>query len=335
MDQSRGLHWDSGGSTESQPVESPKQKSTSGPEFLSLARCAGCYNHQKNSKFRWGDDSESSTSDEDLEADLESEPESSCSSSSSDQVLDEIPEKPATEEPSAVSGDAAEPQSGGLDGDGQVGETSESQEDKKRTKRVIQRAPLVKSRSLPDSFTHHLTPMSLLPRPPRVVSVLNLQVLQQKPDSDTFYKLCRHLPEREEGKTEESKGGIKNPLPPQPFQQWQQGLPGQRRSETTSQQHQYQPQQLPHLHQQPPHQLSHQYQLQQQPQLFSPLLAQGQRLPPPPPPSLPVFPPPTLHSFLQAPTHLHALAPQTCWYCYRTHFPHTCLSNHGSRQLPR
>ncbi|CAK6976754.1 protein phosphatase 1 regulatory subunit 1C [Scomber scombrus] len=303
--QSQGLHSDPGGYTENQSAESPKQqKSKSGPEVINLSRCAGCYNHKKIARLHHGGESSSSAEDSGPDADSESEAESSFSSSSSEQA--------DVEEVSAVPEDAAEPEpeSGGQEVDaGQAEETSESQEDRKRKREFVQRNPFVKSFSLPSSFTHRLTPLCQLPRPPRIVSILNLQVEQQEHNSDTFFPLRqRPSPQRKEDKTEggSAAGGINNnPLPPLPFQQ---GLPWQRGSHPTSQQHQYQQQQL-----------SHQYRPQQRLQLFPPLPAQGQRLPPvlPPPHSLPVLPPQMLHNPPQAPnvprTHRHALAPETCW----------------------
>lgn len=271
-------------------------QSRSGPEFLGLSRCAACYNQKAGSMCRRGGDGESSSSAEDSgpEVDSESEAESSSSSSCSGEASSEI-----LENPSPVSGDAAEPESG--DGQEETG--------------VTRRAPLVKSFSLPNSFSPHLSPLSLLPRPHTVVSTLRLQVLSQKHDAaDALCIVKQHLPEREEQKTGGSngggRGGINNLLPPQTGLPWQQ---------PTSQQHQL-------SHQQPPH--------------FPPLSAQGQRSPPSLR-TLPMFHPPTLYTHpLQAPnapqTHLHALTPQPCWYCYGLHFPPSPYWSHYSNgQFPR
>lgn len=297
----------------------------SGPGFLSLSRCAACYNQKKSSTSWQGGDGESSSSAEDSgpELDSESEAESSSSSSSSGGALSEILEKPETEKPSSLSGDAAGPESGGKDADGreEMGETSESQEDKNKSKGVTLRAPLVKSFSL-SSFTPNLIP--LLPRSDTIVSTLNLQVLPQTHASDAFYIVKQH-----EEKTEEGAGGggegVNHLLPPQTGSQWQQW------SQPTLQQHQ-----LSYQYQQQPHQVLHQ---QQQPRHFSTLLAQCQRLPPPLH-TPPMIHPPALHNPLQAPnasqTHLDALTPQPCWYCSSMHFPYSPYLNHySSAHLPR
>ncbi|XP_022603904.1 uncharacterized protein LOC111223886 [Seriola dumerili] len=171
---------------------SPKQpKSRSGPEFLGLSRCAGCYNQKASSMPRWGGDGESSSSAEDSgpEVDCESESESTSSSSCSGPVEAETPE---TERSSPVCG--------GEDGAGreETGETSsQRQQDENKKRRMIQRAPLVKSFSLPSSFTPNLTPLSFLPRPPGVVSTLHLEVLPEKHSDNTFVTIRRHLSERE------------------------------------------------------------------------------------------------------------------------------------------
>ncbi|XP_049927534.1 uncharacterized protein LOC126406962 [Epinephelus moara] len=301
---------ESGGSAEDQKEDSPKQpKSRPGPEFLSLTRCAACYNEKASSMLRWGDEGESSTSAEDSGPEVDWESSSSSSSSSSEGCSE-----PALSEtlgnPSPVSGDAAEAERGGKDGDGEV---TESQEDK--NKKMTQRARLVKSSSLPQSPVPHLTPLSLLPRPHTVVSTLQLQVLSQKHDDDgnddTFLIVKQQLSgrEEEEEKTGESKGGrqegINSVRPPQPFQWQQTGLPWQQWSQPTLQQHQ----------------LSY----QQQPQHFPPLSAQCQRLPPPshtlPVPHLPMLHPP--RQALNAPhRNLHAPTPQPCWCCHSMHLPH-------------
>ncbi|XP_040905998.1 lateral signaling target protein 2 homolog [Toxotes jaculatrix] len=342
------------GSAEDPSADSPQQpKSRSGSECLGLSRCAACYNQKANSMSRRGGDGESSSSAEDSgpEVDNESEAESSSSSSCSEPVAAETPEKPETEKHSPVCGDAAEPESGGEDGDkedsdeedgdGQKerGHTSEREQDPNRTKGMIRRAPLVKSFSLPPSFTPRLIPLSLLPRPPTIVSTLHLQVLPEKRKDDTVFTIRQHLSEREDEKTEEGYGGrgggrlgsMNNLLLPQPFQWEQMGLPWQQRSQPPLQQHQYQQQQQHQL-------MSYQYQ-EQQPQHFPPPFAQGQGLPPPPSHTLPVLHTPTLYTPLQAPnapqTHLHALTPEPCWYCYRMQLPYTYWSHYSSGQLPR
>ncbi|XP_051236494.1 uncharacterized protein LOC127352269 [Dicentrarchus labrax] len=364
-DQSRGLQSSSGASTEDQCADTPYQpKFSSGPAFLNLSRCSACYRRTN----QWVDHGESSSSAEDSgpEEDLESEAESSSSSSCSPKALSEILEEPESEKSFPGAGDAAEPESGERDGDGpeEKGETLESEEDKSRTKGMTRRAPLVKSFSLPATLTPHLIPLSLLPRPHRVVSTLNLEVLSQN-DDEAFYIIKQHLSEGEEKKKEINTRGGNNLMPPQI------GLPWQHRSLPTLQQHQlsyqyqqqphqqsYQYQQQPHQllhqhqHQQQPHQQSYQYQQQphqqsyqyqqqphqqsyqyqqqphqlQQPQRFPPLSAQDQRLPPPLH-TLPVLHPSAHHAPLQVPispqTHLHALTPQTCWYCYSMNFPYS------------
>ncbi|XP_038588488.1 uncharacterized protein LOC119913201 [Micropterus salmoides] len=300
-------------STEDQNEDSLNQsKSRSSPKFLGLSRCAACYNRQASSTHWHGGDGESSSSAEDSgpEVDRESEAESSSSSSSS----------------SCCSGEdlseILEP--GGKEGDGpeETGETSESQGDKSGTKGITRRATLVKSYSLPTSFAPHLTPLSLLPRPHKVVSTLHLQAFTQQHDDDNAFNIViHHLAKTEKDSAQESngggRGGMNYLLPPQPLQ-WQQKafswqLP-------TLEQHQ-----LSHQYPQTPHQLSYQHQ-QQQPPRFSPPSAQCQRLPPPLH-TLPVLQPPTLHTPLQVPSspqkHLHALTPQPCWCCYNMQFPYS------------
>ncbi|XP_039995340.1 PH domain-containing protein DDB_G0275795-like [Xiphias gladius] len=293
-------------------------ESRSGPEFLGLSRCAACYNQKASAMPRRGGDWESSSSGEDScpEVDSESEAESSSDSSCSGHVAAETPERR-----SPVCGDAAEPESRGEDGDGQgeTGEASERLQDKNGTQGAIRRAPLVRSFSPPPSLTPHLTPLSLLPCPAKVVSTLHLQVLPEEHTNDAFFAIRRHLSEREDEKTEEScaRGGAghtNNLLLPQPFQWQQMGLPWQQVSQPTLQEDQYYYQQQQQQQQQ--HwQMSYQYQ-QQPPQHFPPLTAQGQ-----------VLHPPTLHTPLWAPNappaHLHALTPQPCWYCYHMHLPST------------
>ncbi|KAM9345024.1 uncharacterized protein ABDE67_013919 isoform 2-T2 [Symphorus nematophorus] len=302
------------------------------PEFLGLTRCAACYNQQAIA--RRGGDGESSSSAEDSgpEGDCESEAESS-SSSSSGRAASEIFEEPEIERPPPVSGDAAEPESGGEDGDGREEtseerrESEESQKDTSRTKAVTRRAPLVKSFSLPAYFTPRLTPVSLLPRPHTVTSTLHLQVLSQEHEDHGFQIVKQYPSEREEESTRGGQQGVNSLLPPQMGLPWQQSL------QPSFQQHQ-----LSYQYQQQPHQLSHQHP-QQQPQHFPPLSGPGQRLPPPLH-TLPVFHPPTLHAPLQAlnapQTHLHALTPQPCWYCYSMQSSYSPYwSRYGGGQLPR
>ncbi|XP_070697621.1 bromodomain-containing protein 4-like [Pempheris klunzingeri] len=321
---STGLQSHSGDSTQDQDADSPK--STSGPEFLSLSRCAACFNLKANSMPRWGGDGESSSSAEDSgpEVDLESEAESSSSSSSCSGGPLSDREMQGAEKP---------PESGGQDGDGreETGETLESQDDKSKKNGVTRRAPLVKSFSLPTSFTPRLSPQSLLPRPHRVISTLNLQVLPHN-YNDAFF-----IVQQQEMEESNSAGreGVNNLMPPLPFPSQQTGLPWQQRSHPILQQPLVQ---QSYQYQQQPHQLTHQHQ-QQQPQHFPPPPAQGQRLPPPLH-TLPVFHPPTVHKSLQAPipphTHPHALTPQPCWYCSGMHFPYSPYWNcYSTGQLHR
>ncbi|XP_030012592.1 nuclear localization sequence-binding protein-like [Sphaeramia orbicularis] len=122
--QFRRLHYMSGGSSKNQSAVDLRQpKSKSGPEFLGLTRCAGCYNQNQNSSQGRGDSSETSSTSEDSsssesESESESEAESSCSDGCSDQGLSETDEKPEAEEDSPVSAVAAESVGGGQDGDG-------------------------------------------------------------------------------------------------------------------------------------------------------------------------------------------------------------------------
>ncbi|XP_023249262.1 uncharacterized protein LOC111644583 [Seriola lalandi dorsalis] len=183
--------------------DSPKQpKSRSGPEFLGLSRCAGCYNQKASSMPRRGGDGESSSSAEDSgpEVDCESESESSSSSSCSGPVVAETPET-----------ERSSPECGGEDGAGreETGETtSQRQQDDNKKRRMIQSAPLVQSFSLPSSLPPNLTPLSFLPRPPGVVSTLHLEVLPENHSDNTFVTIRRHLSERED---ENTGGGGRRP----------------------------------------------------------------------------------------------------------------------------
>ncbi|KAG7228402.1 hypothetical protein INR49_007574, partial [Caranx melampygus] len=181
----------------SEDASGPKQpKSRPGPEFLGLSRCAGCYNQKASSMPRLGGDGDSSSSAEDSgpepESESESESTSSSSSSCSRPVVAETPEIPAPApggRSSPAEGDRAEEE-----------EEVEVEEDKNEKSRrvMIRRAPLVKSFSLPSSLTLHLTPLSLLPRPPQIISTLHLEVLPGKCSHDTSFTIRRHLQEREE-----------------------------------------------------------------------------------------------------------------------------------------
>ncbi|XP_027128569.1 bZIP transcription factor 18-like [Larimichthys crocea] len=267
---------------EDQNTDGPGQTtSKSGPVFLGLSRCDNCYKHKAIS---WkGVDGESSSS-EGSGAEVESEEEESSSSSScSEKDSSEILEESETEKPSLESGDSEE--------------TSEVQEDKSSTKAATQRAPLVKSFSLPASFTPRLTPLSLLPRPQTIVSTLNLQV--EKHDLDAFHIVKQQLTEEEE-RTEGGRGGINN-----------------QRSKPTLQERQ-----LSYQYQQQPHQHFYQHQQQQQPQHFSPLSAQGQMLPPPLH-TLPVLHHPTLNAAQRYPH------PQPCMYCSSMQLPHSPHCSNG------
>ncbi|XP_026211643.1 uncharacterized protein LOC113159254 [Anabas testudineus] len=328
MDHSRGLRPYYGDSAKQQYARSPKLlRDRSGNEFLGLSRCAACYNHNANSKRWHGANGESSSSAEDSESevDCESEAESSSSSSYSGHVVavPAAPEKAETDRISPVCENASECVR--EDGDEQKGNASQSQEDKIRANGMTRRAPLVKSFSLPSSFTPHLTPFSLLPRPPRIVSTLHLQVLPEEHDNDTFFTIRQNLLGREHENTapsQEGEGRTYNLLPPQPFQWQQMGLPWQQMSQLALQQNQYQQQQ----------QMSYQYQYQQQlPQHFPPLSAQVQMLPPPP---LPVLHPPAMLQPQHVPqSHLHAVTSQPC--CYPMQFPFTYWSHYSSGELPR
>ncbi|XP_028279818.1 uncharacterized protein LOC114447629 [Parambassis ranga] len=195
MDPSRGPQSHSAEPAKDQHADSAQQaKSRLGPAFQSLSRCSACYNHNKNSKRRWGGGSESSSSAEDsgpdVEVDSEEESSSSCSS-----VEDLAAETSETERQSAAHEDAAEPEPEGQDVNGrqETRETVQSQGNEKQAKGTTRRAPLVKSYSLPASFNPRLVPVSLLPRPPRVISTLHLQVGSQMHDKDIFFPIRQRL----------------------------------------------------------------------------------------------------------------------------------------------
>ncbi|XP_029926619.1 PAX-interacting protein 1-like [Myripristis murdjan] len=316
---------DSGVFTDAASADSMKHhKSRSHPQFLGLSPCAACYNQQGHSMLHRGDnDSSSDDSGRELDWDSEEAESSSNSSCSSGPVSAGLPPKAES-----GSGDVFEFGSEVGEGAGLAEETNgqgagqevmeESRGERKET--MVRRAPLVKSFSLPPSLTHSLVPFSLLPRPPRVVSTLQLQVLPSKDDDATFHitpTFTHQHPSEMQGKR-----GNGNLLPPQPSQLQQMGLPWQHRSpqQPTNQQHQYQHQYQQQQRQQ--HQLAQHY--QQQRQWFFPAWRHGYP-PPPPPHTFPVLHTPTAHTHPHASytphTHLHALAPQTCCYCYNTHRP--------------
>ncbi|TKS85961.1 hypothetical protein D9C73_019381 [Collichthys lucidus] len=177
--------------------------SDSGPVFLGLSRCANCYKHKAIS-WRGVDGESSSSEGSGPDAESEEEEESSSSSSCSEKDSSDVLEESETEKPSAESGDREE--------------TSEVQEDKSSRKASTQRAPLVKSFSLPASFTPRLIPLSLLPRPQAVVSTLNLQI--KKHDVDAFHIVKQQLTEEEEEeeRTEGGREGINNQSSPKKIQ---------------------------------------------------------------------------------------------------------------------
>ncbi|XP_067336976.1 uncharacterized protein [Channa argus] len=314
MDHSRGLKLYNGAPPK-QYDHRPKQgKSRSGQEFLGLFRCAACYNHNASSMHLRGGNRESSSSSEDseLETDCESESENSSTSSCLEHNVAAASEKLETERPSPVYG---EPECG-VEGDGreEKGDASKSLEDESSLQGMSRRTPFVKSLSLPLSLTPHLTPLSLLPRSPRIVSTLHLQVLHKKHDNDTSFTIRQHVFEKEDVNTDLHNGRGEERIlnTPQAFQNQQIGFPWQQRSQPRLEQHHFQ------------HEL---------PQHYIPLTAPGKILPPP----LHTFPaldPLTPHTLLQAPnalqTHVHTLFPQPCWCCYQMQFPYTYLSHYSS-----
>ncbi|XP_054874833.1 uncharacterized protein ppp1r1c isoform X2 [Amphiprion ocellaris] len=212
----------------------------SGPEILSLSRCAACYNQKSDSTYRWRNGGESSSSDEASGPEMESDAEFSSSSSSTEDVVAEKPERN-----SPVPGDNAEDEPRGQDG------TSENQDEEQMIKEARPRAPFIRSVSLPSSFTPPLS------RHERFISTLHLKVLSLSDDEDAVYSICK----AEEKETKRKGGRLNSLIPPMPFQQNQMGLPWQQGSQPTLQQQQpsYQYQQLlPHQHQH--HQQPHQYQ---------------------------------------------------------------------------
>ncbi|XP_047459905.1 WW domain-binding protein 11-like [Mugil cephalus] len=299
-------------STENQDAHSPKtSKPRSSPDVPSLSRCAACY----NSVPRWGGNGESSSSAEDSgpEIDCESEPESSSSSSSSGGSGDALADTPEQPEAERQTPECGQPKSGGQDGD----ETQETVLSQDEGKRKIRRAPLVKSSSLPASFTPHSTPLSVLPFRPRVVSTLHLQVLPQTQDEETSYTIRECFAENTKREEAEGRGLINHPPPWPPFQWQHLGLPWQQWSQPTLH--------PSPLYQQPPHRPP--YPQEAPPQPFFP--AQGQMLMPPPQ-ALPVLHPPTLHT---PPTHLHTLTQHPYWYCNRMNFSYPHWNHYSRAQL--
>lgn len=239
-------------------VSAVSVQSRSGPEFLGLSRCAGCYSHQQ---LRWGggDGGESSSSAEDSgpEMDSESEAESSSSSSSSScgPVVAEPPQEGEGEEHSPAPGGSA-----GHDGGGQV----EAGGTENGTSQQV----------LPP----RLIPLSHLPRPPRVVSTLHLQV-QKTPSTDATCWRER---------AEEPINTIQPHL----------GSPWRRGSQIRSQQRQ---DQLQLLHQQ------HVFMSargQTWPTLSLPVMHLPQLVP-------------SLQAAHTRHSHLYTCTPQTCWYCWQ------------------
>ncbi|KAG7512431.1 hypothetical protein JOB18_029207 [Solea senegalensis] len=313
-----------------QQPDAPKQpKSTS--DFDSLSRCAACYNPNMNSMTWRGEDGESSSSagDSGPELSSDSESESESSSSSSWSAVEETPEEPEMETRlSAHDSDAddAEPESAAGDADGRegTGEMLHGQRGERGTKGRIKRAPLVKSLTLPPSFTPHLRPVSLLPRPRTMVSTLHLQVLPKVHKDDTVINICQQLPKRHKGKSEErygrGKGGEDgdgggggagggqqpgNYHKPLPFQVEHMMLPWQQSS--------------PPMLQQQQQQMSYPY------QHFHPVSAQGKESSPalhtqPMSHLLTPYTQPQLwRTNAQQTQHLHTLPPQPCWYCHCLH----------------
>lgn len=86
-------------------------QSRAGAGFLSLSRCAACYNHKKSSTSWLGGDGESSSSAEDSGPDVESESEAeSSSSSSSSSSQESLLEEPGGDGPEETKEETEEEQ---------------------------------------------------------------------------------------------------------------------------------------------------------------------------------------------------------------------------------
>ncbi|XP_056147917.1 uncharacterized protein LOC130122889 [Lampris incognitus] len=210
--------------------------------------------------------------------------------------------------------------------EGSQEERMESQEAGQKTGRRNRRLSLLKSHSLPTSFTP-----SSFSRPPSVISTLHLQVLSSKHGDTPFHTMpifVLQLPsergafrqEEEQGTQGGGQDRSNSPPPPQPMQWWQTGLPWQQLQGPTNQQHLYQ-QQQPEQYQH-----AHQYGQHHQQQMFSPLSSWEQEVQPPPPThTFPVLPMPLAHTLRQVSNtpqaHLQTITPHTCCCLHNTHVP--------------